>query len=373
MKEPFQVKSIRRTASTPKVFLLAILIGLFACQSEKAPEETLPTQEKEAISISNSSDERLEALKKSYERKIDSLLDLQKNADAELQDKVATLTKEAEALAAYNQNLDQQVDQQANNIRRLQDSLQAVLDENNETFEVPFNAVALTEASLDSLVDATEPTLESFSFGALEKDFESDAFTREIDSLAREIDKSKSEAAVQDKRLDGILSNLAIAMEPKSQKSGKGYEDVIINTLLSTVSDDTLIVNQYNRGFYTKQDLNAMVSDYKVRKTNTVTAGELVLYRRKKKQDQKAAAVYIDGKSFRFNRNQIDTVEVRNVFEVQVCNAKDQCQLMAFSSQMTNYVEISLSKNTDTTEIKPVNQVLGEFYARQVNSARKEK
>lgn len=363
----------RSIHSTNRHLIWVLLVGLLACQPEPAKEQNRPAQDAVATPVSDTSDQLIDELKKSYEKKIDSILSLQNQENSELQNQLASLIKEAEALAAYNQNLDLQVGQQANDIQRLQDSLQAVLDQNNESFEVPFNAVALTEETLDSLVESTGTTNTFASFDALDSDFDNQSFLEEMDSLVREINESKTEATIQEKRLDGILSNLTVAIEPKSQKSGKGYEDVIINTLLSTVSDDTLIVNQFNRGFYTKQDLNALIGDYKARKTERIVSGELVIYRRKKKQDQQSATIYVDGAPYSFTRNTIDTIQVNNVFDVQVCSAKNQCESMAFSSQMPNYVEVSLSKNTETNEINPVNQVLGEFYARQVASSKQEK
>lgn len=367
-----KVSSVRHTSFAIKPFLFLLLPGLLACQPEKSAEIPKISPDTTSASVNKASDQQIDALKQSYEKKIDSILHVQRSSDAELQSKVASLMQEAETLAAYNQNLDLQVGRQASDIQRLQDSLQAVLDQKNETFEIPFNAVALTEESLDSLVDSTEPALASASFGTLDANFQDQTFAPDLDSLYREIDQRESQVAWQDKRLDGILSNLAIAVEPKHQKAARGYEDVIINTLLSTVSDDTLIVNQYNRGFYTKQDLNAMVGDYKVRKTDEATAGKLVLYRRKKKQDQQPAVIYLNGKSYQFPRNKIDTILVSNVFDVQVCDANNRCESMAFSSQMTNYAEVSRLKGTKANEIKAVNQVLGEFYARQVASARSE-
>lgn len=356
-----------------KQFVWVLMIGILACQPDTAKEEAQPAHGAIVPPVSDTSDQLIDELKKSYEKKIDSILSLQNQENSELQNKVATLTKEAKSLAEYNQSLDFQVGQQANDIQQLQDSLQAVLDQNNTSFEVPFNAVALTEESLDSLVASTGTSQTLASFDALDTGSENQAFLEEMDSLAREIDKSKTAATIQEKRLDGILSNLAIAVEPKSEKSGKGYEDVIINTLLLTVSDDTLIVNQFNRGFYTKQDLNALVGDYKTRKAERIVSGELFIYRRKKKQDQQSATIYVDGAPYSFPRNTIDTIQVNNVFDVQVCSAKNQCESMAFSSHMPNYVEVSLSKNTETNEINPVNQVLGEFYARQVASSKQEK
>lgn len=372
---PAQVQQVShkyRSYYAWKCLMLILIILFSACQREKAKEpETV--SKGIALKSDSTSDLRLEALKRSYEKKIDSLLSIQQQGNSQYQIEVAALTKKTEELEAYNKNLDGEIGRQANAITALQDSLQAVLDAQEPEENTFFTPVALTEASLDSLVSTTGPVLNSTAFESFDSTSMKQTFAQEVDSLLHEIDQSHSLVAEQDERLNGVLTDLAVAIKPKSTRTNTDYEGVIINALLSTVSDDSLLVKQYERGFYSKQDLNALVGDYKLRKTQNSTPGEIVIYRRKKKQDQQAAVLQIDGKSFNFPRNTIDTISVNNVFAVKVCDLKDHCETVAFSSNMTNYAEVSLRKNTETINVKPVNQVLGEFYARQVTSTIKKK
>lgn len=350
-----------------------LIAGLLACQPQSSSEDAETTTREISVKEDSTSSQLIEALKQSYEKKIDSILSIQQEGNSEFQIEVAALTKKTEELEAYNKNLDSQIGLQADAILKLQDSLQSVLETQEFEENTFFTPVALTESSLDSLVSSVKPSFESKAFDMFDSASMKQAFAQEVDSLIQEIDQSNSRAAEQDERLNDVLTDLAIAIEPKRTRTSNDYEEVIISALLSTVSDDTLMVNQYKSGYYSKQDLNALVADYKLRKTAQITPGEVVIYRRKKKQDQQPAIIYINGKSYRFPRNKIDTIQVNNVFDVRVCDRNDHCQRMAFSSVMANYAEVSLRKNSDTIDVKPVNQVLGGFYARQVTSTKKKK
>ncbi len=347
-----------------------VLFGLFSCQQEKSTQESNVDQAKpEASKVA--SNRSIDELEKAYQSKIDSIMKIQNQGNAEFQNQVAALTMKAEELETHNKNLGSQLGQQASTISKLRDSLQSAISEESAIRNTSFSPVALTEESLDTLAGAPQDTLLTSSYNALNPGYTSRAFVQEVDSLIQEVDHNKSQLAELDERLAGILNNLTIAVGLKNKKPDKGYEEVIINTLMSTISDDTLVVGQYKRGFYTKQDLNALIGDYQLRKTQKAVSGELVIYRRKKKQEAKTAVIYVEGKSYPFSRNKIDTISVKNVFDVIICDRQDNCNNMAFSGSMTNYIEVSLRKSSKRIDIKPVNQVLGQFYARQVTSSNK--
>lgn len=353
------------------VFML--LLGSLACQPEKTSNLTGTEEKNLPANEANNSDSLIEEIKETYQKRIDSLLTIQNQGKIEIQNQVAVLRKRATALETDNKNLDNQIGQQSDVILKLQDSLQSVINKQGIEKNTHFTPIALTDAALNTLTFTRGPAFTSKAYDLFDSTRMKLAFAQEVDSLIQEIDDSNNRVVEQGERLDGILSNLAISIEPESKKTSKNYEDVIISTLLSTISDDTLLVNQYKRGFYSKQDLNALVSDYKLRKTQKSTAGEIVIYRRKKKQDSQIARIRLDGFAYAFPRNQIDTIKVDNVFNVTVCDIKDQCETLAFSSKLSNYAEVSLRKNTNTIMVKPINQALGQFYARQVSSTQRNK
>lgn len=350
-----------------------VMLGTMACQSDKANQDTETANE---TVIDTSRDRRMEELEKAYQKKIDSLLALQSQGNTQYETQMAAAIQKAEELAARNKNLDSQIGAQEQAILRLQDSLLSARNEQGGISALPFQPVALTEGfeEEDTTTTATEeeifigkpfePLLQANSRGSL---------VQEVDSLIREVEVGKGRVAERDERLDDVLSQLAVGIVPKSKNAGKEYEEVIINTLLATVADDTLITNQYKRGFYTKQDLNALIGDYKLRKQQKAVPGELVVYRRKKKEEVKDAVIYVDDQSYPFGRNEMDTIQVKNVFDVKLCDRQGNCTRRAFSKSMVNYVEVSRAKKASSIDIKPVNQVFGEFYARQVATDGKDK
>ena len=93
----------------------------------------------------------------------------------------------------------------------------------------------------------------------------------------------------------------------------------------------------------------------------------LVVFRRKKGQSEDPVKFSIDGKSYEFLINDMDTIRLANYRNVELCIVgQSNCQEKIFNSNRFNYVEVSKSKKDQTTKIEYVEKTYGEYQANQI-------
>ncbi len=93
----------------------------------------------------------------------------------------------------------------------------------------------------------------------------------------------------------------------------------------------------------------------------------LVVFRRKKGQAEDLAKVSINGQSYMFSINSVDTVKLRDYRNIELCpNNQTNCLQKVFNSNRFNYLEISKDKKDLSTKIEYVDKEYGEYYAYQI-------